>query len=242
MSSLQEFAREADLAAQSEVERVRRLTYFLSTTSQQSEVQFAAVMAALGALHLPQPNASRLRGKLTLANGFVKASAVGYVKLHFKKLREYEDLYPGLKEHDGIKYKVGTVDGRYVSRSRIEELAEINSASFDLQKLVALLKELNICAVADCYFSVAMLVRSILAHVPPIFGQRTFNEVANNAAGTKSFKDSMRHLNEGARKIADAHLHIPIRSHEVLPNERQVDFSQSLDVLLAEVVRLLRQR
>jgi hypothetical protein len=84
-----------------------------------------------------------------------------------------------------------------------------------------------------------MLTRAIIDHVPPIFGAKTFNEVASNYSGTKSFKDSMLHLSNSARKIGDSHLHVQVRSRESLPNRTQVDFSRDLDVLLGEIVRIL---
>lgn len=85
-----------------------------------------------------------------------------------------------------------------------------------------------------------MLVRSILDHVPPEFSCKSFSEVANNYAGSKSFKQSMAHLENSSRKIADAHLHTQIRKTESLPNKTQVNFTNDLDVLLAEIARILR--
>jgi hypothetical protein len=85
-----------------------------------------------------------------------------------------------------------------------------------------------------------MLVRAIIDHVPPIFGVKSFSEVASNYGGSRSFRESMQHLAVSARKIADGHLHVQIRASEVLPTWTQVDFSRDLDVLLGEVVRILR--
>lgn len=128
----------------------------------------------------------------------------------------------------------------YVHPSRIRELQSIASVGFDLAKLVQLCKELNISYQSKGYFATIMLIRSILDHVPPIFGYRYFAEVANNYKGGKSFSEVMLRLENTSRKIADLHLHQQIRSSEVLPNRTQVDFSNELDVLLAELVRLLR--
>ena len=83
-----------------------------------------------------------------------------------------------------------------------------------------------------------MLIRGVLDHVPPVFGKRTFAEVANNV-GEKSFKESMQHLEKGARKIGDLHLHTPIRAKETLPTAQQVAFGPEMDVLLAERIRIL---
>jgi hypothetical protein len=83
-----------------------------------------------------------------------------------------------------------------------------------------------------------MLVRAIIDHVPPMLGHDTFKEVANNYNGTKSFGDSVKHLDESMRKISDSILHTKIRKKEILPTFVQVDFSADLDVLLGEIVRV----
>jgi hypothetical protein len=88
--------------------------------------------------------------------------------------------------------------------------------------------------------ALAALVRTVLDHVPPVFGYKSFSEIANSHAGGKSFKESMNHLDSSARKIADQYLHAQVRNSEVLPNIVQVDFSNDLDVLLAEIVRVLK--
>ena len=73
-----------------------------------------------------------------------------------------------------------------------------------------------------------------------LFGKQNFTEVANNYSGGKSFRESMQHLNNSSRKIADSFLHSHIRQKEVLPNKTQVNFKNDMDVLLAEVVRILK--
>jgi len=84
-----------------------------------------------------------------------------------------------------------------------------------------------------------MLTRAIIDHVPPIFSFATFREVANQYAGSKSFKDSAKRLDESTRRIADAHLHGQIRQIEVLPNRTQVDEHATVDFILSEIVRIL---
>jgi hypothetical protein len=129
----------------------------------------------------------------------------------------------------------------YVDPDRIAELKEISHPEFDLKKLVRFSEELNLCFATECYLAVAMLTRAVIDHVPPVFGCQSFAELANNyAGGSKSFKESMRNLENSSRKIADQHLHCPIRRSEALPNSRQVDFGNDLDVLLAEIARSLR--
>jgi hypothetical protein len=127
----------------------------------------------------------------------------------------------------------------YVSATRIQELKAIESRRVDLTKLIRLCEELNIAHSNALNLAIAMLLRAILDHVPPIFSKASFKEVASGYGG-KSFKDTMQHLESGARKIADSHLHVQIRKKEVLPTSLQVNFSQYLDVLLAEVIAILQ--
>lgn len=136
--------------------------------------------------------------------------------------------------------KAGHPKGVYVHPDRLSELQAIKHGSFDLTKLRRLLDELDLSFRIGCYFATAMLVRSILDHVPPIFGVKTFAAVANNYPGSKSFRDSMLNLENSSRKIADQHLHGQIRNSETLPTARQVDFSPDIDVLLAEIIRILK--
>lgn len=129
----------------------------------------------------------------------------------------------------------------YVDLDRLKELRSITSSQFDLLKLVCLCEEINVCYSGQCFLATAMLVRSVLDHVPPIFGCKNFAEVSSNYSnGSKSFKQAMEHLNNSSRKIADAFLHGQVRNKEVLPNKTQVNFSSDLDVLLSEIVRLLK--
>lgn len=128
----------------------------------------------------------------------------------------------------------------YVDSSRLAELRAITSKEWDVSRLIRLVEELNIAHENDCHMTIAMLVRAVTDHAPPIFGCKTFNEVANNYSGAKSFRGSMQHLNLSLRNVADAHLHVQIRSSEVLPTGPQVDFRADLDVLLGEIVRVLK--
>lgn len=128
----------------------------------------------------------------------------------------------------------------FVHPTRIKELRDLQNPSFDCSRLIRLLEELNIAFRGECYMATAMLVRAIVDHIPPIFGFRNFGEVTSNYKGAKSFKDSMLHLQNSLRPIADAHLHLQIRRRETLPTENQIDFRSDLDVLLGELIRVLK--
>lgn len=140
---------------------------------------------------------------------------------------------------DDAKPPISTNELTFIADSRLDELRKLFSDCFDLKKLIRICEEINTAYREKCYFATAMLTRGLLNHVPPLFGKNTFSEVANNySGGGKSFKDAMLHLEGAARKVADAHLHLPIRKSETLLTQQQVNFSSQLDVLLSEIVRI----
>jgi hypothetical protein len=129
----------------------------------------------------------------------------------------------------------------YISQARLAELRDLHPANFDLRRLIRLCEEIDTSYRNECWFAVTALTRALMDHVPPIFNQRTFTEVANNyGGGGRSFKELMQRLEGSSRKIADAHLHTQIRKNETLPTATQVNFASDLDVLLGEIVRMLR--
>jgi hypothetical protein len=70
-----------------------------------------------------------------------------------------------------------------IAETRLDELRALSSSQFDFKKLIRLCEEINTAYGEQCYFATAMLTRGILDHVPPVFGFRTFAEVANNYSG-----------------------------------------------------------
>lgn len=128
----------------------------------------------------------------------------------------------------------------YVNLKRLIQLKSIKSSEYDLKKLIQLCEEINIAHQNNCYMTIAMILRAIIDHIPPIFKVNTFPEVASNYKGTKSFKKAMDHLNNSLRNIADSHLHIQIRRKEDLPTFNQVNFIADLDLLLSEIVRIMQ--
>lgn len=133
----------------------------------------------------------------------------------------------------------------FVDPSRIVALQGLQSGRWDFTRLTELCRELNVAAANRCHMSTAMLLRTMLNHVPPVLGCGTFEQVANNYGGPKeqkSFKHAMQRLQGSLRAIADMHLHSPIRAQEDVPTGVQVDFAAELDVLLGELIRVARQQ
>ncbi|MBY5898046.1 hypothetical protein HFN45_32605 [Rhizobium leguminosarum] len=134
--------------------------------------------------------------------------------------------------------KLSLTSRAVVDPARIEALGHLSSPDFDLSKLIRLCEELNLAFATESYLSMAMLTRAIVDHVPPIFGKQSFAEVASNYGGA-TLKREFTNLHTTSRNIADLHLHSQIRRKEVLPTITQVDASNSLDVLLAEIIGIL---
>lgn len=126
----------------------------------------------------------------------------------------------------------------FISKSRIEELRKIKNPEYDLTRLIKLCDELNIAYLHNSYMSMAMIQRAIIDHVPPIFGFKSFTEVANNYKGN-SFKKTMQRLESSLRNISNIHLHKQIGKKEVIPTIQQVNFASELDLLISEIIARL---
>jgi hypothetical protein len=179
--------------------------------------------------------------ELLLFNNLTGQYVLDYPEL--KKLGE-EVTKKYLENDFGWKKKEEKVDNilmlkkQYINIERIEQLKELKSEYFDFKKLVRICEEINITYNLDCFYAVGNLLRSTLDHIAPILGHKTFKEVANNYAGSKSFKDAMQTLENSLRKISDGFLHLPIRKSEVLPTINQVEYIALKDLLIAEIVRV----
>lgn len=166
---------------------------------------------------------------------------------HVKKCSENEDYTeegaPFLVQ-DRKHYPEATPDVPasvdFVENSRIRAIESLPKSTYDTTKLCQLLVELNRAYNAHSFYSCIFLIRAIADHVPPIFGQATFQEVSNNyAGGGKSFRQLMQRLQNSCRGLADSYLHMQIRAQESVPTAQQVEFRADVDALLGEVIRVL---
>ncbi len=143
----------------------------------------------------------------------------------------------------GYEKEIKLVDSRYdeyINTTRIEELKKINNIDFDLSKLIRVCEELNTNWRNNNYYTIGLLLRTIINHVPPIFGAyNTFDTVVANYSGGVSFKKNMEFLNNALRSTADGYNHQTIRKKELLPNEQQVDYRGNIDILLCEILRII---
>lgn len=152
-------------------------------------------------------------------------------------------LFARKRGYPEVEPEKDIIGDKFVNDDRFSELAALATSPFDTMKLCQMVRELNSAYCEKSFLSCIYLVRAILDHVPPIFTCASFAEVANNYnGGGRSFREAMLHLQLTSRKIADAHLHSQIRSAESIPNKNQVEFRSDIDVLLAEIIRVLRPK
>lgn len=176
--------------------------------------------------------------------------------LHLKNIRvEIDDIYsvydatakldaiiPDIQaalEHlhdDG--FSTGTT-AYIVDPALIARLNALKSGAYDVAALVRICKEINSSHAHGNVLAVALLMRTVLNHVPPVFGHDTFAQVL--ASTGKSLKDSFNHLENGLRKVADFHTHRKIAAVESYPSPAQVEpFKPQFELLLQQVESCLK--
>lgn len=102
----------------------------------------------------------------------------------------------------------------YIDLALIEKLEATQVATrWNLKKLLQLLRELNENHASENVYACHALLRAILDHVPPIFGQANFGSVASRYRPRSSDKKYMQRL-EDFRVQADDALHRQIRPRE----------------------------
>jgi hypothetical protein len=123
----------------------------------------------------------------------------------------------------------------FVSPALITRMKGLPAGTFDTRKLVAYCRELNSSYYHGNVVACLLLIRTIMNHVPPVFGHSKFEQVV--ASASRSQKEMFAHLQSGLRKLADMHAHTPIRQHEECPTQNQIDpYRPYLEVLLQEAV------
>ncbi len=156
-----------------------------------------------------------------------------------RKMNRIETRIAELQYGENAAAAQNARDDLFIAAKRIERLKSLQSPQFDLQRLVQLCEEINSSWQHKNLISVGALTRILIDHVPPIFGCTTFAQVAANSS--RSNKAVLEVLENNSRKISDSLIHQQIRKKETLPTDQMVNCSQSLDVLLAEVVRVIEE-
>jgi hypothetical protein len=179
---------------------------------------------------LPEPKAAQLSRVRVDVNGIYSA---------MEAKAELDALLPDIEaalEHFDESRAVAAPVVWIVSPDLIEDLSNLKSTRFDLGFLVHLCREINSSRASGNILATVLLMRTVLNHVPPLFGKDTFEQVVAEAG--KSLKESFDHLQHGLRKVADLHTHRKISPSPISsPSQAQVDpFKAQFELLLHEIM------
>jgi hypothetical protein len=123
----------------------------------------------------------------------------------------------------------------FLNAEVLVKLKSVKSLQLDVSKLTKMCEELNDAYARGNFISSALLLRAILNHVPPVFGETKFSEVV--AQSGRSVKAILARLNDEARPIADLHTHFLMRSTEHLPTKNQIEpYKAGFEILMQEVL------
>jgi len=149
---------------------------------------------------------------------------------------ELDALLPEIEDALETLNEAGApIRGCIVDPALIARLSELKSARLDVTSLAQMCREINSSYTHGNVLGTVLLMRTVLNHVPPAFGNDTFAQVL--AGMGKSLKESFEHLENGLRKIADFHAHRKIEQTETYPSMAQVEpFKPQFELLLQQVV------
>lgn len=133
---------------------------------------------------------------------------------------------------------VSASQSSYASLEIIKKLELLNQKPLFTQKLTTLLDELNAAYASNMAYACHALLRAVLDHVPPIFGSKDFNAVADNYSWGRTDKAHMKALKD-FRNSADDALHKQIRKTDILLELQGIPNHRALNVLLSEAVELI---
>jgi hypothetical protein len=177
---------------------------------------------------LPEEAASRLNSIDVEINDMYSA---------YEAKAELDALIPDIEAALEFADDAGVSGGgnRWIVESGlIARLAEKKSDAADVGSLVKMCREINSSYAHGNILATALLMRTVLNHVPPVFGHDTFSQVVANVG--RSLKESFEHLENGLRKVADFHAHRTIAAFESYPSVAQVEpFRPQFELLLQQV-------
>ncbi|WP_143202419.1 hypothetical protein [Amycolatopsis sp. CB00013] len=127
----------------------------------------------------------------------------------------------------------------YINKALIGRLEAVQAvAKWNLKKLLQLLLELNENYASENVYACHALLRAILDHVPPVFGQKTFGSVIDQYGWGRTDKKYMKRLEE-FRAQADDALHRQIRPREDILDFHDLPPRAWVNRLLDEAVAVL---
>jgi hypothetical protein len=163
-----------------------------------------------------------------------------YLYTAYQAKAELDGLIPDIE--DAIEQldefgATGSANMWIVAPEIVAHLEQTASTRFDTQFLARLCQEINSCWSHGNVIATALLMRSVLNYVPPIFGHTTFAQVTAQAG--RSLKESFDHLENGLRKVADFQTHRIGGPLTPYPSVAQVEpFKPQFELLMHEILKV----
>jgi hypothetical protein len=161
----------------------------------------------------------------------------GYVR---RAVQWVEEL-PGDDDHLRVPRLAPIIVPRpsYIEQALIENLEAAQAATkWNLKKLLQLVRELNENYVSENVYACHALLRAILDHVPPIFGQKTFGSVIDQHGWGRTDKNYMKRLGE-FRAQGDDTMHRPVDRREDILSFHDLPARAAVNRLVSELVAIL---
>ena len=141
-----------------------------------------------------------------------------------------------LKRAKNSSKKKSQISGKnrlYIEIKNIELLRHA-SGKYDIGRVIRYCEEINSSYSHKNFMSVILLIRSLLNHIPPLFGFNNFESFVSNSE--KSVKQVLSPLQDEVRKIADYYTHSMITASTPLPTIAVLEpYRSSLEFLLHRI-------
>lgn len=191
-------------------------------------------------LFLPEKAVSRCLTEL-IDDGYIepmgKKTLAGFTPFSKLTLLGRQSIMESVTEPTEVSV-VSAPQSSYASLELIKKLELLDQKPLFTRKLTTLLDELNVAYESNMVYACHALLRAVLDHVPPIFGSKDFNAVADNYSWGRTDKAHMKALKD-FRNSADDALHKQIRKTDVLLELQGIPNHRALNVLLNEAVELI---
>ncbi len=139
---------------------------------------------------------------------------------------------------EGTSDQINRNENFLISKEMIDKFRLKQHPKLKYSRLVVLLGEINSSWNNGNYNAVALLIRTVMNHIPPALGCKSFEAVANNYKCDRSVKSALDNLQKSAKNLFDIIAHEQIYKKEPRSiSGVEVDCRQSLKLLLDEILR-----
>ncbi|MFC1408172.1 hypothetical protein ACEZCY_02625 [Streptacidiphilus sp. N1-12] len=165
----------------------------------------------------------------------------GYVATTLELLQGDDTPTPSAITAPPVPAALEAAPAPYIDADLITELEKVGAASnWDLKKLLAILRELN-SNIADRHpFAAAALIRAVMDHIPPAFGQKGFAGMASSYKWSETDGKHAKAL-AGHRIVGDDVMHRQVSREKDLITMDDLPGRTGPNAILRELLVILRK-